>query len=279
MQARDAILLGLEPHKYTVYINDVDIDVCMAVWCLKNPDKLADSRIKLLIDSVGQADMHAGAYALNGMTKTVEWVSAPQTDSIRNGDYSKLSDNGLLTIMESILHRIDKYLNGDAAAEIANQGLHGEYSIKRNEHGWVLVESHDPHVYAALYRAGFDRIILVKPQDDGSNIISVAKRSDFIEGFDLETLFHWINKLEPGWGGGTSIGGSTRYEDGSGSKLPIDEVIVPFVDHLVKGDMPVFKDYEKWAVVKAKPKKKATKKKAPAKKKATTRKKTIPPKD
>ena len=38
MQAWTAVLLGLETDKYTIYANDVDGDVCAAVWCLKNPD-------------------------------------------------------------------------------------------------------------------------------------------------------------------------------------------------------------------------------------------------
>jgi hypothetical protein len=274
MQTRDAILLGLEPHKYTIYINDVDMDVCMAIWCLKNPDKCSDPRIKQLIDAVGQSDMHAGAFSLNGMTKTVEWVSAPQTDSIRNGDYTKLSDSGLLTIMESILHRIDQYLNGEAASEIANQGLHGEYSIKRNDNSWVLVESLDPHVYSALYRAGFDRIVLIKPQDNGTNVVSLAKRSDFIEEFPLEGIYKALDKLEPtwggktGWGGSSSIGGSPRNEDGSGTSLPV-EVVTKVVDLLVKGEEVPFKELQ--ALAPAKKKKRTTKK--------TTRRKTIPPKD
>ena len=89
----------------------------MAIWCLKNPERCSEPKVRQLVDAVGQSDMHAGAYVLNGMAKAVEWVSAPQTDSVRNGDYAKLSDNGLLTIMESIIHRIDKYVDGDAAVD------------------------------------------------------------------------------------------------------------------------------------------------------------------
>ena len=248
MQTRDAIALGLEPHKYTIYINDVDMDVCMSIWCLKNPDKCSDPRIKQLIDAVGHSDMHCGAINLNGMTKTVEWVSAPHTDSIRSGDYHMLSPNGLLTVMESILHRIDKYFAGEAATEIACQYLHGEYSIKRNENSWVLVESNDPHVYSTLYRAGFDRIVLVKPQEC-SNVVSLAKRSDFIEGFPIDIMYLSLNKIEPlfggnpGWGGSSSVGGSPRNDDGSGTRIPI-KVITQVIDAHVKGEDPPFDEIE-----------------------------------
>lgn len=224
-QVWTAILLGLEPAKYTVYINDVDIDVCMAIWCLKNPDRCAEPQVKKLVESVGLGDMHAGALALNGMSKTVEWVSAPQTDSIRNGDYEKLSDSGLNTIMESILHRITQYVNGEASGDIADQETHGNFTIVKNdENGWVLVESQDPHVYTALYRAGFDRIVISRPQEDGSNAVSIAKRSDFIDRFPLPKFFAALNKVESGWGGSTMIGGAPRNSDGSRTRLTLDEI-------------------------------------------------------
>lgn len=235
MQTLDAIILGLDPTKYTVYINDVDMDTVMSIWCLKNPDRCNEAKVRQLVEAVGKQDMHAGAYPLNGMSKVVEWVSAPQTDSVRNGDYHKLSDNGLLTIMESMLHRVDKYINGEAANDIAATELHGEFEIKKNDNGWILVESQDPHVYSALYRAGFSRIVLVIPLDDGSLAVSIAKKSDFIEHFPNEKIYANLNKLEPGWGGGSSIGGAPRNKDGSRSRLSID-TIVEVVNRTINGE-------------------------------------------
>ena len=260
MQTSDAIILGLDPLKYTIYINDVDIDTVMSIWCLKNPDKCSDTKVRQLIEAVGKQDMHAGAYPLNGMFKVVEWISAPQTDSIRNGDYNKLSDNGLLTIMESMLHRVDKYIDGEALNDIAAIELHGEFDIKKNDNGWILVESQDPHVYSALYRAGFSRIVLVTPLDDGSLAVSIAKKSDFVENFPNEKIYANLNKLELGWGGGSSIGGAPRHEDGSRSKLSIDTIIT-VVNRTIHGE----------SISDLIPKK--TKKN-----KKNTRRKTIPPK-
>ena len=266
IQTLDAILLGLEPHKFNVYINDVDMDTVMSVWCLKNPDKLSDPKVRQLVEAVGKQDMHAGAYPLNGMSKVVEWVSAPQTDSVRNGDYYNLSDNGLLTVMESMLHRVDKYISGEALNEITAIEQHGEFEIKKNDNGWVLVESQDPHVYSALYRAGFLRIVLVIPLEDGSLAVSIAKKSDFIENFPNEKIYANLNKLEPGWGGGSSIGGAPRNPDGSRSRLPLD-VIVEVVNRSINGE----------SVADLVQKKKKTAKKKTAKK--PTKKKTIPPKE
>lgn len=224
-QVWTAILLGLDPSKYTVYVNDVDVDVCMAYWCLKNPDRCGEPQVKKLVEAVGLGDMHAGALNLNGMTKAVEWISAPQTDAIRNGDYEKMSSSLMNSILESILHRITMYVEGTAAADISDQAIHGNYTvIKQDPNGWVLIESEDPHVYSALYRAGFDRVVISRPLEDDTNAVSIAKRSDFIDNFPLPKFFAVLNQYEPGWGGSTMVGGAPRNEDGSRTSLSLDDI-------------------------------------------------------
>lgn len=226
MQVATALSAGLENvDQYTVYANDADSDVCLSVWALQNPDKIHDPLAQKLINAVGLLDMHTGAIPVNGMTRTVEWVSAPETDSKRNGDYEKLSDCGLYSVMEAVLHRIDLYVSGEAAGEIQKQQKHGEYKILRNENNWCLVESQDPHVYGALYQSGFDRVVITRPLPDGSNAISFAKRSDFIDNFSLEKIYAEINKIEPGAGGSSSCGGVVRNPDGSRSRLPLEKII------------------------------------------------------
>lgn len=240
MQTWTAVLGGLEPEKYTIFLNDVDVDVCMSVWCLKNPDRCSEPVAKKLIDAVNIGDMHAGAIPLNGMAKVVEWVSAPQTDSIKNSDYEKLSNDGLKTILESTLHRIDRYINGEAAAEIAEQDMSSNFKILRQENGWVLVESPDPHVYTKLYRAGFDRIVLLRPQNDGSLACMLAKRTDFIDKFPVPQILGKLSEIEPGWGGGSTIGGAPLNADGSRSKLSID-LILEVINACIDGREPVLK--------------------------------------
>lgn len=233
-QAWTAVLSGLDPTAYTIYANDVDTDVCGAIWCLQNPDRCIDPLVKKLVDAINLGDVHGGAFPFptNGMAKTVEWIAAPETDSKRNNDYSKLSDSGLYSIMEAVLHRINLYVEGEASIEVAKQHKHGEYKILRNENNWLLAESQDPHVFSALYHAGFDRIVLVRPQDDGSIAVTLAKRSDFIDGFPLYKIYEEFNKIEPGWGGSSSVGGSVRNADGSRSKLPL-ETIIEIVDKCI----------------------------------------------
>lgn len=241
MQAWTAVLLGLEADKFTVYANDVDGDVCAAIWCLKNADRCNDSRAAKLINAMGLGDMHGGAFPSNGMGKTIEWICAPETDSKRDQDYWKLSDNGLKSLLEAVLHRIDLYVEGEAQIEVAKQPKHGEYKVLRNENGWTLVESTDPHAFASIYQAGIDRVVLIRYQDDGSVAVSLAKKSDFIDCFPLEKIYAKLNLLEPGWGGGSTVGGAPRNPDGSRSRLPV-ETITGVVDESVLEDIKAKED-------------------------------------
>lgn len=223
-QVWTAIQLGLQSEKYKTYINDVDADVSVPTFLLKNPERVNEPLLKKLVEAVSLGDQFAGAIPLNGMTKVVEWISAPQTESISNGDYYKLSNDGLLTILESILHRIELYVNGEAKQEIDEYEHHSEFKILNNENGWVLVESNDPHVYQKLYQSGFDRIVLIRYQTDNSIAVSLAKRSDFIDDFPLEQIYKDLNNVESGWGGSSTCGGAPRNSDGSRSKLSIEKI-------------------------------------------------------
>ncbi len=225
MQAYTAILLGLESEKYTIYANDVDSDVCMAVWCLQNSERCIEPLVAKLVNAIGTADMHAGSICINGMGKIVEWICAHETDSKRNQDYFKLSNDGLKSLLEATLRRITLYVDGESSIEVSKQQKHGEYKILRNQNGYVVAETDDPHAFTAIYQAGFDRIVLVRPQNDNSLAVTLAKRSDFIEKFNLIKIYEKLNEIEPGWGGSGSIGGSPRNGDGSRTKLSIDKII------------------------------------------------------
>jgi len=253
-QAWTAIMMGLDPSTYTVFCNDVDADVCASVWCLKNPDRCKEPLAKKLIDAIGLADRYAGALSINGMGKVVEWVCAPETDSKRNGDYEKISNDGLKSILEAILHRIDMYVDGEAMEEIAKQQPHGNFKVIRNDNGWALIESNDPHSLGAIWSAGFERILIVRPLEDKSTAVTIARKSEFIDGFPIKKIFLELNKVEAGWGGGATIGGAPRNEDGSRSKLSIKK-ITEIVDEVINPS-------EKTRITKVKASKVSTKKKA-----------------
>jgi len=225
-QARVAVLLGLDPSKFTFYLNDCDIDVAMTVWILQNPDRVKEPLVIKLINAIGVADAHAGAICINGMTKTVEWVSAVEIDfKSDKSNYEKISNGNLKYILEATLRRIDQYVDGEAGLEIAKQEINSEYKILRNQNDYVVVQSDNPHIYSTLYAAGFNKIVLVRPLENDSLAVSLAKKSDFVSNFNLIKMYEKLNELEEGWGGSSSIGGSPRHLDGTRSKLSLEKII------------------------------------------------------
>lgn len=251
MQAWTAVQLGLEDlEQYQIYANDVDIDVCASIWCLKNPDRCKEPLVKKLIDAIGLGDMHAGAISLNGMTKIVEWICEPETSSKRCDDYHKISNDGLKSILEAVLYRIDQYVDGESNIEPSKQLKHCEFKMLRNEHDWVLVEANDPHVFSSIYQSGFTKMVLVRPQTDGSLAITLAKKSDFVGNFPMRKFYDELNKkeyelylelnktreegskLDGYWNGSSSVGGAPRNSDGSRTHLPL-KTIIETIDSII----------------------------------------------
>lgn len=224
-QVQTAILLGLNPEKFTVYLNDCDTDSCLSVWLLQNFDRIKEPLVMKLVNAVGIVDAHAGAISANGMSKTVEYISSCECDFKRDSSYESITNSNLKYILEATLRRIDQYVDGEAAIEISKLEKHNDYKILRNENNYVVVESDNSHIYSTLYAAGFDRIVLVRYLDNGSLAVSLAKKSDFVDNFNLIKMYEELNKIETGWGGASSIGGSPRNSDGTRSKLPLEKIL------------------------------------------------------
>jgi hypothetical protein len=82
-----------------------------------------------------------------------------------------------------------------------------------------MIQATDPHVLFDLYEQGIERIVTCRPQSDGSWAYTVARRSDFVDGFDVPAILASLDAVETGWGGGSTIGGAPRHPDGSRSRL------------------------------------------------------------
>ena len=77
---------------------------------------------------------------------------------------------------------------------------------------------------------GFDELyrqtsfgVLHRPAPDGTVAYTVAKRTDFV-AFDVRRFLALACELEPGWGGGSSIGGAPRDSRGRRSRLAVPAV-------------------------------------------------------
>ncbi len=221
-QVRDALLLGLKPERFTVYLNDVDTDVALSVWALRNPARLIDPWVGRYITAAGLLDAHGGAYPLVYARRQIEWIGEPETRARMSGTYERMSPEELLGLIDEIGERFEKLLRGEAPSEqeLRKAEVRAEYEVLYEGTGWTMVRAADPHVLFDLYEKGIERIVTCRHQSDGSFAYTLARKSDFVDFFDVPSLLAELNKVEPGWGGASTIGGAPRNPDGSRSRLP-----------------------------------------------------------
>lgn len=226
-QVADALLLGFEPKESSIYINDVDGDTVLSVWLLRHPEMAIDPKIRTLVESVGGIDAHGPAYqALDPelAEKFFKAVMKPESDARRNKTYAQAD---LATLLEECLKNMDDLVSGKL--EYKKQEDSRSFEVTKEGTGWVMVESND-FVFDLVYKAGHTRAIAMQKQPDGSIAYTVAKKSELVSNFPVGpmskegTILYELNKVESGWGGGSTIGGAPRNPDGSRSRLSPEEV-------------------------------------------------------
>lgn len=227
-QVLHALLLGLNPKKHTIYVNDVDGDTALSVWLLKNPSRASDEKVRRAVESIGGRDAHGPAFpALDEDLVNAFYKGALGflSDMQRNEEYAKAD---LREVLKSCLENIDRLFDGTLEwSPQSEKDRH--FEVTHVGDGWAMVESSDS-VFDILYTEGHTRAVLYTKLEDGSFRYTVGKKSDLVQDFPVGpqtqrgTILHALNEREAGWGGGSAIGGSPRNEDGSASRLMPDEV-------------------------------------------------------
>lgn len=226
-QIMDAILLGFEPGNSRIYVNDIDGDTVLSVWLLRNPEKASNPKVRMLVESVGGIDAHGPAYqAIDPELAEVFFkaVMKPEGDSRRSRTYPQADLNALL---EQCLKNLDDLMEG--RLEYAPQPDNRSFEITKEGSAWVMATSSD-FIFDLLYKAGHNRAVAYQQQPDGSYAYTVAKKSELVSGFPVGpvsregTILYELNKMEQGWGGGSTIGGAPRNLDGSRSRLSPEQV-------------------------------------------------------
>lgn len=229
-QVMDAMLLGFDPTGLNVYINDVDADTVLAVWLLQNPDWLLSGRLRSLIEAAGALDAHGPAYPVHpdhqSLVDTFFWTAMePEREARRTLTYQTCD---LSQLLHECMENVTKLMRGELpikplirepqAMVITHQGT-----------GWVMVHS-DTYILDHLYALGYSRMIVYRVLPDETFQYTVAKKSDLVADFPVGphskdgSILHILNAHEKGWGGGSTIGGSPRNEDGSSSRLTPKQV-------------------------------------------------------
>ena len=226
-QVCDALLLGFEPKESSIHINDVDGDTVLSVWLLRHPEMAKDSKVRMLVESVGGIDAHGPAYVPLDpelAEKFYKGVMKPESDTRRNRTYATAD---LAILLEQCLKNLDDLMAGKL--EYIKEEDKRSFEVVKEGSGWVMVESND-FVFDKVYQAGHTRAVAMQKQPDGSIAYTVAKKSELVSNFPVGpaskegTILYELNKIEPGWGGGSTIGGAPRNVDGSRSRLSPEEV-------------------------------------------------------
>ena len=217
-----------EPHA-NVYINDVDQDVCLSCWLLKNYDKL----VKLRVDSVlfqlimfeDILDASAGAYPINPerpLLRKQAWIYEPYTKARADGSIYRMSKNELEEILWSVCDRIDSAISGKSV-EI---DLDTAFETIGGGDGWQFIIEGGPYARTKLFSEGVKAYVSLLEDREGSYSYTIGKMSPFIK-FPITRIYEALNKAEKlsskdnCWGGSPIIGGSPRR---TGSRLSPDEV-------------------------------------------------------
>jgi hypothetical protein len=227
-QVLDALLLGLEPRGYDVYLNDLDADSVLAAWLLANPDRVDHYLVRLLVPNVGARDAHGPAYPTLFAHKVAQYCQGaldPLEESKHSGDYSNCDLSELLGVC---LARTTAFFNG-STSPLLKRRPKATYSVTHQGSGWVMARGGED-AFASLYGAGHRRAVVFQAKSDGSTAYTIAKQSEFVDGFPVgpasreRSIVAILANLEPGWGGSTTIGGAPRNADGSRSRLTPEEV-------------------------------------------------------
>jgi hypothetical protein len=224
-QVRDAIVLGLDPAGFTVFCNDVDLDTALSLWLLANPHRAAEELVGQLVVSAGHLDAHSGAWPIGeAMRHVVEWLSEPETTARADGSYWTMNNPQLARLLGDMSRRVDVYTHGQVRADVTKFEIDESYVIEHRGTDWVLARTVGTRAHAALFRDGHTRVVLYRQLPDGTYGYTVAKRSEFVKFFPVVEILQTLGKIEPGWGGGSTIGGAPRNADGSRSKLRPEQV-------------------------------------------------------
>lgn len=235
-QVLDALLMGLDPRDYTVFVNDVDEDTVLSVWLLENPERVLEPKVRRLVEMAAKVDAHGIAYPVleRDLFDTFGRIAMAPVAAHRKTKTLHTADQA--TLLRQCVDGVATMLGAEVKA---NEASPRSYTILyRGDGGWILAESND-QVSDLIYADGHTKAIVFQLLPNGTYNYTVMKKSDLVTGFPVGpgsqpgTILHRLNELEPGWGGGSTIGGAPRNADGSRSRLSPREVF-DIVESLLK---------------------------------------------
>jgi hypothetical protein len=213
-----------------VYVNDPDQDTAMAVWLLRNHERISGFRSEPLINRLVFAndmlDATAGSYPFDPDSKVygdMAWIFKPYTEARLSGHLKNMNSGEMEAVIDAIGKRIDDYTLGRGK----QCQLDNRYERLIEGDGWALVREIGSDARTRMIMDGVYSFVSLRVAEDGANIYSIGSLSPF-EDFPLDVFYPALNEAEgilpeetDRWGGGNTIGGSPRNR---GSNLAPEEV-------------------------------------------------------
>lgn len=227
LQVYRSLVQGFDWSGRDVYVNDLDGDTVLSLWMLTHQAQVHEPRVLQLVRTVAAIDSHgpAGALELTSEERALSstFFSTSVIYCLPQNLQEKFSEWPAL--LATARERIDKLVAG--GIEVAPARTPEVKILQRAQRGTldlVLAQCPDPSGFGELYRQGADVVCLTGPAADGSTRYTVGKCSDLVRyplgsQRDEGTLLYELNTREPGWGGGSSVGGSPRLAGGVSSRL------------------------------------------------------------
>ncbi len=212
-QVRDALLVGLDPRGYHVFVNDVDGDTALSIWLLLHPERLhgaGATRVLRLVERVGRSDALGPG---RGKPHPLHVALSPPIGAVQSR-----------AMLDRALAMIDAWWSAGTTPRPPKSKPAAAFWVDRSgtlEHGVV------GRMEGLYGRAEVG--VLHGPAPKGTRAYTIAKRSEFVD-FDVRAFLAAMSAREPGWGGGSTIGGAPRHADGSRSRLPIEDVVAVFLE-------------------------------------------------
>lgn len=208
-QVHIALQLGFDPIGLDIVVNDLDADTVLAVWLLfVDAEVRNDPRVTELVERVGFMDSHGPA------------VPGHPAHPVHHAIGAGFKDTQSLQLLDDKLDLLDKwYTTGgepEARADRPARAFGLTLSGRLTDLGHV-------NGFEDIYGAGCVVGIVAIPGPNDTTGWTIGKLSDFV-AYDVTAFLARANAIEPGWGGGSTIGGAPRLEGGLRSSLTRSQV-------------------------------------------------------
>lgn len=237
----EPFMVGDQP-RGTLYVNDVDQDVCLSVWLFQHHLQLGSrewERVHRLVSLEGILDTTAGAYPFpldSADLREIAWVFKPYSDLFRSRYRPQLDSRAMAAVIEAVGNHISGYVRGHAqliALDLRYDRLGGGSS-------WALVREHGLQSRTAMRAHGIRAFVSVRTRASSATPrwdYTLARMSPYVR-FPVVDLYEVLNEAEhigpeesDRWSGSDTIGGSPRHR---GSGLSPEDITQVIENYLVK---------------------------------------------